>query len=210
MRIALLGLLAAVLLVMPHHALAEAGANVATKTRAGATVRTGLTDKGVVYGDATVGAASTAAMTNGQLIVGQTSAAPLPKTVSGDATMAASGALTVTGATGDFAIGGNITQTGATTVSTGTGTFTHNGSVTLATGKNFTLPTVTAGTVALVSGTPSTATVTVTAGSKCICGANGGSAAIAAAGCAAGVSSTTLTLTGPNSVTTTVGYFCWL
>lgn len=35
-------------------------------------------------------------LTNGQLVVGQTSAAPLGKTVSGDATLAASGALTVT------------------------------------------------------------------------------------------------------------------
>lgn len=39
--------------------------------------------------------AATAALTNGQMLVGQTGSAPLPKTVSGDATMAASGALTV-------------------------------------------------------------------------------------------------------------------
>src|ERR1700730_2792281 len=37
---------------------------------------------------------STAAMTNGQLLVGQTSAAPLPKTISGSCTVAASGVLT--------------------------------------------------------------------------------------------------------------------
>lgn len=52
-----------------------------------------LTANGILYGGTTVGV--TAAMTNGQLIVGQTSAAPLPKTVSGDATLAASGALTL-------------------------------------------------------------------------------------------------------------------
>ena len=54
------------------------------------------TQYGLVYGNGTSALAVTAAMTNGQVLVGQTSAAPLPKTVSGDATMAASGALTVT------------------------------------------------------------------------------------------------------------------
>lgn len=62
--------------------------------------------------------------------------------------------------------------------------------------------------VALVSGTPSTQTVTVSAGSICTCTPVGATAVIAAAGCATGVSSTTLTLTGPNTVTTTVTYDC--
>lgn len=62
--------------------------------------------------------------------------------------------------------------------------------------------------VALSSGTPSTATATVSAGSVCTCTPVGATAAIAAAGCATGVSSTTLTLTGPNSVTTTMTYDC--
>lgn len=42
---------------------------------------------------------STAAMTNGQILVGQTGAAPLPQTVSGDCTLAASGAVTCPKAT---------------------------------------------------------------------------------------------------------------
>lgn len=64
------------------------------------------------------------------------------------------------------------------------------------------------GQVALSSGTPSTATATVVASSICTCTPVGATAAIAAAGCATGVSSTTLTLTGPNSVTTTMTYHC--
>ncbi len=68
---------------------------------------------------------------------------------------------------------------------------------------------VQAGAVALTSASPSTATVTsITAGSTCYCSPVGTTAAIAAAGCAASLSSTTLTLTGPNTVTTTMAYTC--
>jgi hypothetical protein len=66
------------------------------------------------------------------------------------------------------------------------------------------------GSIALVSASPSTATVTVPAGVSCACWPVGTTAAIAAGGCAASVSSTTLTLTGPNTVTTTVRYMCFL
>lgn len=65
------------------------------------------------------------------------------------------------------------------------------------------------GSVALTSGTPSTATVTVPSGSSCACWPVGTTAAIAAGGCAANVSSTTATFTGPNTVTTTVRYMCF-
>lgn len=68
---------------------------------------------------------------------------------------------------------------------------------------------VACGSIALSSGTPSTATKTVTAGSTCFCWPVGNTAVIAAAGCAASVSSTTATFTGPNTVTTTVGYICF-
>lgn len=67
----------------------------------------------------------------------------------------------------------------------------------------------TCGSVALTSASPSTATVTVPAGVTCACWPIGTTAAIAAAGCAANVSSTTLTLTGPNTVTTTMRYMCF-
>lgn len=65
------------------------------------------------------------------------------------------------------------------------------------------------GTIALVSASPSTNTVTLPATDyTCSCAPIGGSAAIAAGGCAAAVSGTTLTVTGPNTVTTTVKYDC--
>lgn len=65
------------------------------------------------------------------------------------------------------------------------------------------------GTVALTSAAPSTATVTVRSGSRCACFPQGVTAAIAAAGCATSLSGTTLTLTGPNTVTTTMVYICF-
>ena len=57
-----------------------------------------LTDSGILIGNGTSPIAATAAMTDGQLLVGQTGIDPLPKTVSGDATLAASGALTLVAA----------------------------------------------------------------------------------------------------------------
>lgn len=54
-----------------------------------------LTNHGVLLGKGTRDIAVTAALTDGQLLVGQTSADPLQKTLSGDATLAASGALTI-------------------------------------------------------------------------------------------------------------------
>lgn len=73
------------------------GPHALVRSVAGAIRRATLTAFGLVYGDANGGVASTAALTNGQLIVGQTSAAPLPKTLSGDGTLAADGTLTLTG-----------------------------------------------------------------------------------------------------------------
>lgn len=137
--------LAALLAIVPLDALAAPGSNVQVKSQAGASLRVGLTENGLVYGSEAAGVASTAAMTNGQLLVGQTSAAPLPKTVSGDATLAASGALTVTGSAGAFTSTGLLTSSAGATVSGGTvalnassgtnavniGTGTSTGTVTL-------------------------------------------------------------------------------
>lgn len=53
------------------------------------------TNHGVLLGQGTGAIVATAAMTDGQLLVGQTGADPLPKTVSGDVTIAASGATTL-------------------------------------------------------------------------------------------------------------------
>lgn len=49
---------------------------------------------GVLLGEAKLPFNATAALTNGQLLIGQTGADPLPETISGDATLAANGALT--------------------------------------------------------------------------------------------------------------------
>lgn len=70
----------------------------------GGTGHTSFTSHGVLLGNGSSGLNVTAAMTDGQLLVGQTSADPLPKTMSGDATMAASGALTVATVNGKTAI----------------------------------------------------------------------------------------------------------
>jgi hypothetical protein len=60
-----------------------------------ATATTAPTNHGVVLGKGTQDLGSTAALTDGQLLVGQSGADPLPKTLSGDATLSAAGALTV-------------------------------------------------------------------------------------------------------------------
>lgn len=63
----------------------------------------------------------TAAMTNGQLLVGQTGADPLPRTVSGDATMGSGGALAVSKTGGvAFAASATTDTTNAGNISSGT------------------------------------------------------------------------------------------
>jgi hypothetical protein len=54
-----------------------------------------FTAHGILLGEGTSNVSVTAAMTDGQILVGQSSADPLPKTMSGDATLGASGALTL-------------------------------------------------------------------------------------------------------------------
>jgi len=54
-----------------------------------------LTDHGVLVGSGVGAITPLAAMTDGQLVVGATGADPVPKTMSSDATLAASGALTI-------------------------------------------------------------------------------------------------------------------
>jgi hypothetical protein len=68
----------------------------------------------------------------------------------------------------------------------------------------------TSGSCTLSSGTPSTCAVAlVTASSFCVCSPVGTTAAVAAAGCAVSLSGTTLTITGPDTVTTTMNYHCF-
>jgi hypothetical protein len=54
-----------------------------------------FTTNGILLGNGVSAFGVTAAMIDGQLLIGQTAAAPLPKTISGDWTMAASGAATI-------------------------------------------------------------------------------------------------------------------
>lgn len=65
--------------------------------------------------------------------------------------------------------------------------------------------TTVGGTVTLASASPSTATATVRAGSRCVCT----NQTTAANGIKCAVSSTTLTVTGPNTVTDVVTYLCF-
>jgi hypothetical protein len=53
------------------------------------------TSHGILLGQGVAGITTTAAMSDGQLLVGQSGADPLPKTLSGDVTLSAAGALTL-------------------------------------------------------------------------------------------------------------------
>ncbi|MDE2103618.1 MAG: hypothetical protein KGL39_40645, partial [Patescibacteria group bacterium] len=78
----------------------------------------GSTAEGILYVDSSNNLANTAAMTNGQVLVGQTGAAPLPKTISGSGatiTLSAAGVLTIS------AIANTTLSNSSVTVSAGTG-----------------------------------------------------------------------------------------
>jgi len=65
------------------------------------------------------------------------------------------------------------------------------------------------GTATLVSGTPSTVVVAgITASSRCLATPVGLTAAIAGAGLAVSLTTTNLTITGPDTVTTVLNYSC--
>jgi hypothetical protein len=79
---------------------------------------------GKTYGrqsSAWVATSTGTAMTNGQVLVGQTGAAPTPKSISGDATLSAAGALVVTKANGvAFAASATTDATNAANIASGT------------------------------------------------------------------------------------------
>ena len=54
-----------------------------------------ITDHGILLGSGTGAITPTAAMTNGQLLVGQTASDPLPKTLTGDVTVSEAGVMTL-------------------------------------------------------------------------------------------------------------------
>lgn len=67
-----------------------------------------LTDHAILLGSGTGVITPTAAMTDGQLLVGQTSSDPLPKTLSGHGTLSAAGALTITSLPASIVSGANL------------------------------------------------------------------------------------------------------
>lgn len=77
----------------------------------GGTGQTSHTANGILLGNGSSALSITAAMTDGQILVGQSSAAPLPKTISGDVTVAASGAVTIANDAVSYAKMQNISAT---------------------------------------------------------------------------------------------------
>lgn len=75
-----------------------------------------LTPNGVVVGSSADSLASTAAMTDGQLLVGQTAGDPAPKTIGGDATVAPDGTLSLSATGVADATYGDGTHVGQFTV----------------------------------------------------------------------------------------------
>src|SRR6185312_13159228 len=72
----------------------DKGATGATGAAGNASM-SGTTTHGVALASGSTTLTSSAQMTDGQLLVGQTAGDPLPKTLSGDATLSAAGALTL-------------------------------------------------------------------------------------------------------------------
>lgn len=74
------------------------------------------TSNGILYGQGSSAIAATAAMTNGQLLVGQTSTAPLPRTIAGDWTLNAAGTATLATVNANVGTFGNATNVPQITV----------------------------------------------------------------------------------------------
>jgi hypothetical protein len=147
-----------------------AGTNVTLSGTTAVTINASGVTPGGSANDIQYNSAGTAlggiTLTNGQLIVGATSSTPLAKTMSGDCTLAASGAITCTGLSGAyFAISGpassaktftfpNASATVLTTNAAVTVAQGGTGAATLSTGK----PLFGAGTSAITTGTLSGST----------------------------------------------------
>lgn len=87
----------------------------------GGTGATTLTAHGVLLGESIGAIAATAAMSNGQILVGQTGADPTPQTVGGDATLSNAGSLVVTKTNNvSFAASATTDTTNAANISSGT------------------------------------------------------------------------------------------
>jgi len=122
----------------------------------GGTGATTFANHGVVVANTTA-LTSTAAMTDGQLLVGQTSADPLPKTVSGDATLANTGALTLASVNSNVGSFTNASVTVnakglVTAASSGTAPVTSVSASSPLSSSGGTTPTISLGTVGVGNG----------------------------------------------------------
>lgn len=137
-------------------------------------------------------------------IVGFMSGASQVGRIDGSGNLVLSGSVTSAG----------TTSSGTTALATGkidvldAGVARINGALTV-TGTVRLTGALSVGTCTLGGESPSVCTDTVTAGTVCLCAPVGASAAIAAGGCAVGLSDTTLTVTGPNAATNVVNWFCF-
>lgn len=118
-----------------------------------------LTNHGVIVAQGTAAVVATAAMTNGQLLIGATGADPAPQTMSGDAAISATGSITVS------KVAGNTLSANQGAVSN-SGTVSINNAITLAgTAAGTLAPTPTTGTTDVIINMPAAGgTVTVNGG----------------------------------------------
>lgn len=77
----------------------------------GGTGASSLTTHGVLLGEGTAAIQATAAMTDGQLLVGQSGANPLPKTITGDVTFTAAGVSALGNIPNDTTMAGDVLAT---------------------------------------------------------------------------------------------------
>lgn len=152
-----------------------------------------------VAGSFTTLAASGASTLTGNVSMGGTLAVTGASTLSGAVTMSAAATVgTTLGVTGAATLSSTLSA-GATTVTalTASGTFTNSGD-------NIVAGTKTRGNCTLNNASPSVCTATVNTGAICVCANN--TTTTNDVKCA--VSSTTLTVTGPNTTTDVVSYVC--
>lgn len=166
----------------------------------GGTGATTFTQHGVMLGAAQNPFNVTAVMSNGQLLVGQTGADPLPKTISGDATMSAAGALTVTKINGTTPTANILTflaTPSSANLAAALTDETGSGAAVFATSPTLTTPNIGAatGTSLNLSGLTASAAL-ATDGSKNL-------VSVTNTGSGNNVLATTPTITNPNIVGTT-------
>lgn len=102
-------------------ATAAAASATAAANSAASTGISGLTNHGIPVANTTTSLNTSLILTNGQLVVGATGANPTVQSVSGDATLSAAGALTVTKTNGtSFASSATTDTTNASNISSGT------------------------------------------------------------------------------------------